>query len=214
MFFTAENNLTELCRIMTKHGSDKGGYSGIGKHNYTPLYNQLFSNIRNSVQHFFEFGIGSTREDIAHTMGQNGKPGASLKGWREYFPNANIYAADIDQNILQPEHRISKFFCDQTCPKSIDNLWLNAELSKIKFDIILEDGYHIFDAQYLFMKRSLNKLKDNGIYICEDVPDKDFPLWATALRNLAQEYPCKSFELIKIDNPKNEWNSIIVIKNL
>ena len=212
MLFTSRNNLTELCRIMAKHGSDKGAYQGIGRHNYTVYYHRLFNQIRDSVNSVFEFGIGSTRSDIPHTMGVAGRPGASLRGWREYFPNANIYAADIDKEILQPEYRILKFSCDQTDPNSIDALWRLPELAHKTFDILIEDGLHVFEAQYLFMQKSLHKVRRGGFYICEDVPDKDFERWKVCLRGLADEYPEKNFELVKIDNPQNEWNSIIVVK--
>ena len=33
-------------------------------------------------------------------MGIKGKPGASLRVWKDYFPNANIIGVDIDENIL------------------------------------------------------------------------------------------------------------------
>ena len=33
-------------------------------------------------------------------MTLNGKPGASLKVWKDYFVNAQIFGADIDRNIL------------------------------------------------------------------------------------------------------------------
>jgi hypothetical protein len=197
---------------MAKHGSDKGAYQGIGQHNYTVYYHQVFSKLRDSVKNVFEFGIGSTRSDISHNMGLSGKPGASLRGWREYFRSANIYAADIDKTILQPEDRIFKFFCDQASLNSIEALWQNPELVHKNFDIIVEDGLHVFEAQYLFMKNSLHKLKDGGFYICEDVRNKDFKRWESCLKDLAEDYPEKTFELIKIDNPHNCWNNIIVIR--
>jgi len=212
MFFSSYNKRTVLCDIMAKHGSDKGGYEGIGRHNYTVYYHQLLSDIRNSVKSVFEFGIGSTCSHFTHNMGSLGKPGASLRGWREYFYSANIYAADIDKTILQPEDRIFKFFCDQTSLNSIEALWQNSELVHSAFDVIIEDGLHVFEAQHLFMKNSLHKLKDNGLYICEDVRDDDFNSWTTCLKDLSEEHPDKTFELIKIYNQHNNWNSIIVIK--
>jgi hypothetical protein len=184
MFFSAQNKLTELCQIMAKYGSDKGAYQGIGRHNYTVYYHKLFSEIRDSVDSVFEFGIGSTRSDVPHTMGASGRPGASLRGWREYFPNANIYSADIDREILQPEYRILKFFCDQTSEQSIEALWNMPELVNKTFDFIIEDGLHVFEAQYLFMKKSLNKVRSGGVYICEDVPDLDFDRWKNCLVEL------------------------------
>jgi len=212
MFFFAPNHYTELCEIMARHGSDKGGYRGIGQHNYTPYYHRLFSGIRHTASAVFEFGIGSTSADIRHTMGPNGTPGASLRGWREYFPNANIYSADIDKSILSPEYRIFKFFCDQTNGSSIANLWQTPELKDKLFDVIIEDGLHVFEAQTLFMEMSLSKVKPGGIYVCEDVPDADFPRWENTLRSLAAKSPGKTFQMVKIDNPRNKWNSLIVVR--
>jgi len=212
MFFFAPNYYTELCEIMTRHGSDKGGFQGIGQHNYTPYYHRLFSGIRYTSNAVFEFGIGSTRQDIKHTMGPNGTPGASLRGWREYFPNANIYSADIDTNILDPEYRIFKFFCDQTKRESIEKLWQAPELKSVQFDVVIEDGLHVFEAQSLFMEMALTKIKSGGIYVCEDVPDADFPQWENTLRSLAAKSPGKTFQIVKIDNPRNKWNSLIVVR--
>ena len=212
MFFFAPNHYTELCEIMARYGSDKGGYRGIGQHNYTPYYHRLFSGIRHTASAVFEFGIGSTSADIRHTMGPNGTPGASLRGWREYFPNANIYSADIDKSILSPEYRIFKFFCDQTNRSSIANLWQIPELKDRLFDVIIEDGLHVFEAQTLFMEMSLSKVKPGGIYVCEDVPDADFPRWENTLRSLAAKSPGKTFQIVKIDNPRNKWNSLIVVR--
>lgn len=212
MFFFAPNHYTELCEIMARHGSDKGAYRGIGKHNYTPYYHRLFSGMRHTASEVFEFGIGSTSEDIKHSMGAGGTPGASLRGWREYFPNANIYSADIDKAILQPEYRIFKFFCDQTKSESIEAMWQAQEMKNLQFDIIVEDGLHVFDAQTLFMEKSLPKVRTSGIYICEDVPDEDFPRWKIFLRTMARKFAGKTFQIVKIDNPKNEWNSLIVAR--
>ena len=39
-------------------------------------------------------------------MGSEGVPLASLRAWRDYFKNANIYGADIDKGILKDEERI------------------------------------------------------------------------------------------------------------
>ena len=212
MLFTSHETRTDLCRIMARHGSDKGAFAGIGRHNYTLYYHRLFGGIRDAVNAVFEFGIGSTRADIPHTMGKAGRPGASLRAWRDYFPNANIYAADIDRDILHPEYRILKFFCDQTDPASIEALWNLPELATKTFDIVVEDGLHEFEAQSRFMKQSLYKVRENGVYICEDVLDKDFGRWQGCLRTLAREHPTRIFEIVKIDNPHNDWNTLIVVR--
>jgi hypothetical protein len=38
-----------------------------------------------------------------------------------------------------------------------------------EFDMILDDGLHTAKANLCFFKNSFHKLKDNGIYIIEDI---------------------------------------------
>jgi hypothetical protein len=52
-------------------------------------------------------------------MGRTGTPGASLRAWRDYFPNAEIYGADIDREILFEEERISAFYVNQLSESAI-----------------------------------------------------------------------------------------------
>ena len=66
-----------------------------------------------------EVGLGSNNTELLSNMGSDGKPLASLRAWRDYFPNAQIYGADIDKDILTNEERIKTFFVDQTKPDTI-----------------------------------------------------------------------------------------------
>lgn len=81
---------TPLCEIMKRHGSDKGGNILNSWHNYTVFYNTIFNNMRLDSLRLFELGIGSINPQMNNNMGVNGKPGASLYGWSEYFPNAKV----------------------------------------------------------------------------------------------------------------------------
>ena len=92
---------TDLCRIMAANRSDKGNpdiYQAW--HNYTIYYDKIFSPWRERPLRIFELGLGTNDTSIESNMGENGRPGASLFGWREYFPNASIFGADIDKKIL------------------------------------------------------------------------------------------------------------------
>ena len=55
-------------------------------------------------------------------MGINGKPGASLYGWSDFFPNSKIFGADIDINILFRTERIKTYYCDQLNPNDINDV--------------------------------------------------------------------------------------------
>ena len=94
-----------MCKLFSDQGSDKGK----GKHhwhNYTLVYDKLFSTLRHEELKIFEIGIG--------LLGPNAIPGASLRAWAQYFPNAQVLGADIDPEILIKEGRISSEWIDQT----------------------------------------------------------------------------------------------------
>ena len=185
--------MTSLCNIMTKYGSDKGSY-----HNYTTIYYEYFNNISNNNLNIFEIGLGTNYTDVASSMGPNGKPGASLYGWKEFFPNSNIYGADIDKRILFNDDRIKTYFCDQTNIQSINNLWNNDDLLNLEFDVILDDGLHEFNANLTFFENSFFKLKKGGKYIIEDL----FPETVKEFENIKEQLIIKhnilSFEVLNL----------------
>jgi len=57
----------------------------------------------------FELGLGTNNIGAPSSMGAGGCSGASLRGWREYFPNAHIFGAESDRDILFDEERIWTF---------------------------------------------------------------------------------------------------------
>jgi hypothetical protein len=169
-----DNYLTELC---VKYGSDKGSFNdyemtpyGWKYHKYTDVYNMLLNHSREYFKNVFEVGLGTNNPAVESSMGVNGVPGASLRMWRDYFPNANIYGADIDKDILFKEDRISTFYVDQLDAESINKMWSEIDC---KFDLIVDDGLHRPNANISFLLNSFHKLKDNGIYIIEDIRTQD-----------------------------------------
>ena len=56
-------------------------------------------------------------------MGRGGRPGASLFGWSEFFPNSHIFGADIDDEILFSTKKITTFYCDQTNSIEVIEMW-------------------------------------------------------------------------------------------
>lgn len=168
------NELTLLC---DKYGSDKG--SSIGKspfysfepHTYSFFYNELFGHFREGIRKVFECGIGTNNPNLASNMGINGQPGASLRVWRDYFPNAQVFGGDIDKDILFVEERIKTFHLDQRSPKSITNFWL--EVNERDFDLMVDDGLHTFEAGSMLFTQSIDRLGPRGFYVIEDVSPKD-----------------------------------------
>jgi len=159
---------TELCEIMGRNKSDKGNRDLTRTHNYTTIYSKLFQSLRDKPINIFELGLGTNNINLPSNMGINGRPGASLYGWSEFFPKAKIYGADIDKDILFNEDRIKTFYCNQLDPGVICDMWGEKELKDKQFDIIIEDGLHVLDAQICFFENSIHKVRDGGYYIIED----------------------------------------------
>jgi hypothetical protein len=200
---------TELCEIMTRNQSDKGNL-----HNYTTVYDKLFSKRRSDQIRLFEMGLGTNNEDVPSNMGRYGRPGASLYGWREYFPNGTIYGGDVDRRILFTSDRINTYYCDQTDPKAIRDMWSEPSLSGL-FDIIIDDGLHTFAANECLIENSLHKLAPGGVYIVEDIRLSDIPLFEAKLPEWKAKYPY-TFQLVKLPPAvyENDNNLLIVTKSV
>lgn len=204
---------TELCEIMGIFGSDKGHKDIMSSwHNYTILYHTLFKDIRNKNLNIFELGLGSNNLNIPSNMGINGKPGASLYGWAEYFKNSSIYGADIDKGILFNNNRIKTFYCDQTDKEIIKNMWDNEDL-QINFDIIIEDGLHEFNANCCFFEHSIHKLNTGGFYIIEDISKENLNLFNDKINEWKEKYKNFEFYLISLFSNRNTFdNNLLLIK--
>lgn len=195
---------TELCEIMTQCGSDKGAW-----HNYTTFYHPLLNGLRKQQVRVFELGLGTNNEDVRSNMGANGVPGASLRGWRKYFPKSSIFGADIDGRILFQEERIRTFQCDQTDPASIRALWANPDLPE-DFDLIIEDGLHVFSANKTFFENSIQKLRPGGYFIIEDLDEAALDDYETQLFEWRRRYAHLSFGMVKIPSLIGISNMVMV----
>ncbi len=168
------NLLSQLCDF---HGSDKGWVKSPKTlwpwyaHTFTDYVSRLFDHCRPHVLRVYENGIGTNTTTMQSSMGANGRPGASLRVWRDYFPNARIYGSDIDQNILFEEHRIKTYFVDQRNPNAIQSMW--QKIGEHDFDLMIDDGLHAFDAGRTLFENSISKIASTGIYIIEDVMPGD-----------------------------------------
>ena len=192
----------KLKDLMDFYGSDKGGKNN--HHNYTHFYSQIFYNKKEKIKNFLEIGLGTNNVEVPSNMGKQGKPLASLRAWRDYFINANIYGADIDKGILKNEERIKTFFVDQTKPETIIKMF--KDIGNAKFDVILEDGLHEFNANICFFENSINFLAKDGIYIIEDVYYKDQERFIKYFEK--SKY---NFSVIDIFHNKNIANNCLIV---
>jgi len=196
------SNNSRLTELMNLYGSDKGGKNN--HHNYSKFYSEIFFNKRKKVKNFLEIGLGTNNINLASNMGAEGVPLASLRAWRDFFENANIYGADIDKNILKNEDRIKTFFVDQKNPEAIKSMF--EQIGEDTFDIILEDGLHEYSANICFFENSIKFLSDDGTYIIEDVYFKDKEKFINYFKNKNYNY-----SVVDIYHEKNIANNCLVI---
>jgi hypothetical protein len=148
-------------------------------------------------------------------MGIDGRPGASLRGWRKLFPYAVVYGADIDRTILFQEDRIGTFYCDQLDHASIQELWSQADL-QVGMDIIIEDGLHTFEANTSFLEGSLDHLSPGGTYIVEDVALGAIERWRGHIEQIsAERFPKHEFVFVVLPNDMNQIdNNLVLVRHL
>jgi hypothetical protein len=160
----------QLKKLCDRYGSDKAT-----RHNYHLLYGPLLAE-RDSITAVLEIGLGTNNSHVVSNMGIDGKPGASLRAFREFLPRARIFGADVDQDILFTEERIATFFVDQTDPSSFAGL---AEaVHAIEFDLIIDDGLHSPNANLTTILFGLDdRLKAGGSLVVEDIAPPALPLW-------------------------------------
>lgn len=135
-----------------KYGTDK-----IGKHNYLPVYYDLFKNKgkRKRVKKVLEIGVAE---------------GAGLRMFRDFFTNAMIYGAEIDEKRVFSEDRIQVVRCDQS---SFKDLLLLVDTIGRDIDLVVDDGSHIPEHQLYTCLQFVPLLSKRSTYIIEDVADEE-----------------------------------------
>jgi hypothetical protein len=154
--------MIKLNELIDEFGSDKN-LSG-----YTSTYIDLFESIRDKNLNLLEIGIGTIISDVPSSMSntqiQNYKPGASLRAWKEYFKNGMIYGGDIQKDTQFTEDRIKTFLFDSTKKDECDTT-----LKDMEFDIIIDDGWHKWEAQIDTITNLFGRVKVGGYYVIEDI---------------------------------------------
>jgi 23S rRNA U2552 (ribose-2'-O)-methylase RlmE/FtsJ len=195
-----------LCELAEKYGVDK---CPAIRHTYTPPYHVLLSPLRQSVKTILEIGIGNVPL-MKPIVGENYKPGASLRMWRDYFPNANIIGCDILRSVLfNDEDRIKTFFVDQSNESSLVELAKSITPNGNYLDLIIDDGSHIEEHMILSFKTLWQYVKPKGgIYIIEDIKQKSVARFTT----VAKELGFTDAELIYTHNGSDYWDGFVAFR--
>lgn len=144
--------MDELTQLAIKYGTDKWG-----KHNYTPVYYDMFKDRRNEIKKVLEIGPAE---------------GAGMFMFRDFFPNATIYGAEIDLvrvAKLQGLDRIDVYPVDQGSQDDLDSL---IHQIGTDIDIVIDDGSHWPDDQLNTFLYIFPVLDPGSTYIIEDVADE------------------------------------------
>lgn len=151
--------MSKLEDLAIKYNSDKHY-----RHSYIPVYEKLLANRK--VMGLLEIGIGY--KHLMEPFVPNYTHGSSIRMWREYLPDAGIYACDVDESTLinEPENCIWSMKCDQGKP---GELWKMVREFGRTFDVIIDDGSHVLEHQLLTAAVLLPYLRPGGVYVIEDV---------------------------------------------
>ncbi len=177
-----------LTELIDKYKSDKNAS------HYTPYYENEFESIREQISSLLEIGLGTIVEGAHSSMHHwkthrviNGEtfndymPGASLRAWKEYFTNAQIYGGDVQEDTQFEEDRIKTFLFNST---NLDEC--NAKLEDMQFDIIIDDGSHNQQDQINTMKNLYNRAKK--FYIIEDMYGGSYSAIENELKNTFSDF--------------------------
>lgn len=177
-----------LTELIDKYKSDKNAS------HYTPYYEKEFEPIRETVESFLEIGLGTIKQGAHSSMydwktnrvidGQTFAeymPGASIRAFRDYFPNAEIYGGDVQEDTQFEEDRIKTFLFNSTNKTECDNM-----LGDIQFDIIIDDGSHNPNDQISTMRNLYHRAK--RFYIIEDIHGGNYRVIEEALKNTFSDF--------------------------
>jgi len=119
---------------------------------YFDVYDTHFSRFRDKDIVILEIGIFK---------------GGSLRMWKNYFGSkAKIYGLDIDPKCEQfKEENIEILIGSQSDRKFLQNVIKTIP----KIDILIDDGGHEMKQQIISFEELYGHIKDDGVYLCEDV---------------------------------------------
>jgi hypothetical protein len=158
----APASTTSLAELFDLYGTDKT------RSGYHTTYEHLLAGRRDTITAVLEIGIGTLDPAVRSSMvgyaAPHYQPGGSLRAWRDYLPNAEIWGVDTQPDTQFTEPRIHTALADSTDPGQLDTALQNRT-----FDLIIDDGDHDPRSQLLTLNNLWPRVRRGGAYIIEDV---------------------------------------------
>jgi hypothetical protein len=149
-----------LCQLATKYMTDKSPYNIMThRHPYTMIYDMF-------LRPYQLMGSGLRLGEVGILNG------ASVRMWREYFPDASLSAFDIDKGALEKVSAIqgvSAYHVDAGEIGGLRQALAEATEGGKKFTVLLEDASHRLDHQLIFLREAIDFVAPGGLLIIEDI---------------------------------------------
>lgn len=173
--------------------TDKIEYQGDynNGHTYPIVYEKLFSQYKGREVSFLEIGLNF---------------GGNVALVCDYFDKVHVDGIDIADTVnysISPKLETHFTFHHG----SFDDATIFANISKKRYDIILEDGSHQLEHQLKSIEMYLPLLKEDGIMIIEDIQDPNH-LTEMYTKIDREAYYCYAVDL---RYNKLRWDDLILI---
>ena len=135
--------MTDLEQLARHYNTDKAD------HAYLPHYEKLFAGFRDQPITLLEIGVAA---------------GASLRMWRDYFPQGQIHGIDATEESMFEEERIKTYLGRQE-----DTAFLKKIVCRTgPLDVVVDDGSHEGAHEVVSFLEIWPHVKAGGWYCIED----------------------------------------------
>ena len=146
--------------LALRHGTDKGSQ----RHDFARVYDGFLSEWRDRPVRVLELGVYE---------------GASLRMWRDYFPQGEIHGVDIKRQAVEHAgERIHVHVGDQKDPELLDRILAQSG----PLDLVVDDGSHRYPEQRGSLMHLWPHVKAGGVYVMEDIHTSYLERWGMGYR--------------------------------
>jgi glycosyltransferase involved in cell wall biosynthesis len=201
--------VSNLCEIAMEFNSDKCPYSkettSGHRHPYTPVYDTLFSSLRTQSINIAEIGI---------------EKNDSINIWRKYFPNADIYGFEYNEQYLQEaiNQNLSNVYYEKIDVTNPNNIRETFQIINKKYDILIDDSTHFFEDQIRVIQNSIEYLNEGGILVVEDIfRNRSEEDYQRELQGILKYFSSATFMTTEHENKfSGDWNNdklLVLVRN-